>query len=67
MEQLFGEQARDLASAALIPLRGHLVLGLLAISSHDPDRFHAGKGTEFLVRLGELVNRRLEVALRGPA
>jgi uncharacterized protein YigA (DUF484 family) len=67
MEQLFGEQARDLASAALIPLRGQLVLGLLAISSHDPDRFHAGKGTEFLVRLGELVNRRLEVALRGPA
>ena len=61
---MFGEQARDLGSAALIPLKGHGVLGLLAISSRDPERFHPGKGTEFLVRLGELVNRRLEVALR---
>ncbi len=67
MEQLFGEQAQDLSSAALIPLKGQQVLGLLAVSSRDPDRFHPGKGTEFLVRLGELVSRRLEVALRGTA
>jgi uncharacterized protein YigA (DUF484 family) len=65
MEQLFGDQARDLSSAALIPLKGQNVLGLLAVSSRDPDRFHPGKGTEFLVRLGELASRRLEVALRG--
>ena len=44
-------------SLALIPLRtapDAPVLGLLVLASPDAQRFHAGMGTEFLERLGEL-------------
>ena len=44
-------------SLALIPLRTAAdapVLGLLVLASPDAQRFHAGIGTEFLERLGEL-------------
>jgi uncharacterized protein YigA (DUF484 family) len=34
---------------------------MLAIGSRDQDRFHEGKSTDFLVRLGELVSRALRV------
>ena len=38
-------------------------LGILAIGSRDPARFHPGKGTDFLRRLGEVVSRTLQVML----
>ena len=44
-------------SLALIPLRiapDAPVLGLLVLASPDAQRFHAGMGTEFLERLGEM-------------
>jgi uncharacterized protein YigA (DUF484 family) len=61
LEYLFGPQAEDTRSAALIPLRAEGVMGMLAIGSRNAERFHPTKGTEFLVRLGEVVSRTLEV------
>lgn len=61
LDYLFGAEADDIASAALIPIRTEGVLGMLAIGSRNADRFHPAKGTAFLVRLGDVVSRTLEV------
>jgi uncharacterized protein YigA (DUF484 family) len=58
---LFGPQAEEIGSAALIPVRGEGIVGVLAIGSRDPERFHVGKGTHFLARLGEVVSHTLQV------
>jgi len=58
---LFGSQAGDTGSVALVPIAGERAIGILAIGSRDPNRFHPGKGTEFLRRLGEVVSRTLQV------
>jgi uncharacterized protein YigA (DUF484 family) len=65
LEYLFGSQAGETGSAALIPLRTRTLLGVLAIGSRNPGRFNPGKGVDFLVRLGELVERTLET-VSGP-
>ena len=65
LEYLFGPQAEDTRSAALIPLRAEGVMGMLAIGSRNAERFHPAKGTEFLVRLGE--RDILSVLLEGGA
>lgn len=54
-EFLFGADANDLGSIALVPLGEKGALGLLAIGSTDRDRFHPGMSTEFLARMGELI------------
>ena len=61
LEYLFSVEAEGIQSAALIPLRAEGVLGMLAIGSRDKARFTPNKGTDFLVRLGEVVSRTLEV------
>jgi hypothetical protein len=60
LEYLFGSQAGETGSAALIPLQTHTLMGVLAIGSRDPERFTPGKGVDFLMRLGELVERTLQ-------
>jgi hypothetical protein len=62
LESLFGTQAAELASAAVIPLQARGVIGILAIGSRSASRFHPGKGTELLVRLGDIVSCRLQLA-----
>jgi uncharacterized protein len=57
---LFGAEAKNIGSVALLPLRP---LGLLALGSPDPDRFHPGMGTHFLARLADFAAD----ALAGPA
>lgn len=54
-QALFAEAADSIASAAVIPLAGHNWQGVLAIGSHDDQRFGLGMGTLFLSRLGELL------------
>ena len=62
----FGTDAEHNRSVALIPLVGPRLIGALAIGSRDPERFHPGKATDFLVRLGEVVAKTVQaVALRG--
>lgn len=61
---LFGPNARGLRSAALIPLKGPKMRGLLAIASRDPDHFTADMGTDALERLADIISAKLiELAL----
>jgi uncharacterized protein len=58
-EFLFGLEAPNIGSVALIPLGGQTPAGLLALGSVDRDRFHPGMSTEFLWRMGELITDAL--------
>ncbi|HBH34979.1 MAG TPA: DUF484 domain-containing protein [Gammaproteobacteria bacterium] len=59
LEYLFGSLAAETGSAALIPLEHKHTRGILAIGSRDAQRFHPGKDTGFLQRLGGLVSHSL--------
>ena len=61
-EFLFGSDANDIGSIALVPLGEKGSVGLLAIGSTDRDRFHPGMSTEFLARMGELIADSLSLA-----
>jgi uncharacterized protein len=52
---LFGSEAADIGSVALIPLTALAPPGLLALGSVDRDRFHPGMSVEFLARMAELI------------
>jgi len=54
-EFLFGADANDMGSVALVPLGEKGSIGLLALGSTDRDRFHPGMSTEFLARMGDFV------------
>ncbi len=54
-EFLFGSDANDIGSMALVPLGEKGALGLLALGSTDRDRFHPGMSTEFLGRMADLI------------
>lgn len=58
-EYLFGPEAANIASVALIPLGGAPPMGLLAFGSPERDRFHPGMSIEFLTRMGELITDAL--------
>jgi len=47
---LYGADGDDVQSTALLPLPG---VGLIAVGSHDPNRFYPGMGTLFLRMMGE--------------
>jgi uncharacterized protein YigA (DUF484 family) len=59
LQYLFGNLAADTGSVALIPLTHNHIEGILAIGSRDAQRFHPGKDTEFLKRLGDLISHAL--------
>ena len=60
---LFGQDANDIGSVALVPLLADTAgpaglgsqLGVLALGSTDRDRFHPGMSTEFLGRMADLI------------
>ena len=52
LDALFGAHAVDVHSAVLLPIA---TAGMLAVGSHDPNRFHPGMGTVFLKLIGEAV------------
>jgi len=60
---LFGEQADQVGSAAVIPLVAGEKLGLLGLGGRDENRFSIAMGTEFLGHIGELVSAALAVHL----
>jgi uncharacterized protein YigA (DUF484 family) len=64
LSYLFGDSADQIKSTAMIPLGGDLCssvecnyIGILAIGSHDEQRFHANMGTLFLSNLGDILSR----------
>ncbi len=60
---LFGEDADQIGSAAVIPMVAGAKLGLLGLGSTDERRFSIAMGTEFLTQIGELVSAALAVHL----
>ncbi len=62
-EFLFGSEAGQVASAAVIPLVAGARLGLLALGSKDESRFTIAMGTEFLTQIADLVSAALAVQL----
>jgi len=59
---LFGENAGETKSVALVPIKTAILSGILAIGSKDAQRFHNGSGNDFLQRLGEIVSLCLQSA-----
>jgi len=55
LQYLFGDQAQDIRSSALVLLAGGDNRGVLCLGSGDPQRFHAQMGTVYLSKLGELL------------
>ena len=58
---LFGPDAEEVGSAALVPLGENAATGFLAIGSRDVDYFHPGKSMDFLARLGDLLGCALAI------
>lgn len=50
------EHGEALGSFAFLPLRTSQTFGVLALASQDPERYRAGVGTVYLVRLAELAS-----------
>ncbi|MGH8199936.1 MAG: DUF484 family protein [Steroidobacteraceae bacterium] len=65
-EFLFGQDANDIGSVALVPLgEKSAPLGVLALGSTDRDRFHPGMSTEFLARMADLITDSLGASRGG--
>jgi uncharacterized protein YigA (DUF484 family) len=62
LEYLFGSQAGETGSAALIPIKAPPMAGVLAIGSRDPGRFNQNQSVDFLQRLAEVVSTKLQSA-----
>jgi uncharacterized protein YigA (DUF484 family) len=58
-EYLFGADGSQVGSTVLIPLGERASLGLLAIASHDTERYLPTMSTDFLVRIGEIVSEAI--------
>lgn len=58
-ELLFGSDAPEVLSHAIIPLQHAGLKGVLAIGSRNSSRFDAGMGHLFLSQMGEIVAARL--------
>lgn len=61
---LFGFQANDVKSCAIVPLLFTELEGLLAIGSRDENRFHASMGHLFLTQMSEVIATRLITLLQ---
>jgi hypothetical protein len=57
-EFLFGTNAAEVESHALVPLSHAGLKGILAIGSRDPDRFEPGMGDLFLSQMSDVVAAR---------
>jgi uncharacterized protein YigA (DUF484 family) len=67
LQVMFGKRSDEIASAVLLPLcdGSEECIGLLAIGSIDPKRFHPTMGTEFISHLGAMLGRILRKHLPG--
>lgn len=61
---LFGFQANEVKSCAIIPMLFTDLDGLLAIGSRDENRFHASMGHLFLTQMSEVIATRLITLLK---
>ncbi len=56
---LFPNHAKDIGSAAVVPLIHGNCFGLLAVGNNDPHYYRSSMGTLFLSYIGEALNRLL--------
>jgi len=63
LDALFGSRVGEVASAVLLPVDG---VGMLAVGSQDPNRFHPGMGTVFLKLIAEGVASAVGRFARSP-
>ncbi len=56
---LFGQQAPEVKSCAIIPMIFTELEGLIVIGSRDESRFHYSLGDLFLTQMGEVIGTRL--------
>jgi uncharacterized protein YigA (DUF484 family) len=61
---LFGFNANEVKSCAIIPMLFTEIEGLLAIGSRDENRFHASMGHLFLTQMSEVIATRLMTLLK---
>ncbi len=61
---LFGENASETQSCAIIPIKSSTLNGLLGIGSIDDEKFLPTMGHMFLTQIGELVGLRLDTLLQ---
>lgn len=61
---LFGVQANEVKSCAIVPMLFTELEGLLAIGSRDEKRFHASMGHLFLTQMSEVIATRLITLLQ---
>lgn len=64
MQALFQENAKDIRSAAMVPLEYQGRLGLLAIGSKSAMHFRSSLGTLFISHIGQVLSRRLHEVIR---
>jgi uncharacterized protein YigA (DUF484 family) len=57
LDALFGARVHEVQSCALLPLGSR---GMVAVGSHDPNRFYPGMGTLFLRLMGDTLLAALE-------
>ncbi len=62
---LFGENALEVKSYAIMPMMFTEMEGFLAIGSTEEDRYHFSMGSLFLTQMGEVVGTRLISLLKG--
>jgi uncharacterized protein YigA (DUF484 family) len=62
-DYLFGGEGSQVGSTVLIPLGDRAGLGILAIASHDTERYLPTMSTDFLVRIGEIVTEAVSARL----
>lgn len=65
LEYIFGREAVETGSVAILPVQSSIMTGILAIGSCDPERFSEHKRVDFLQRLAEVINATLN-AVSGP-
>ncbi len=56
---LFGENAGDVQTCAIIPMVFTELEGILAIGSRDNNRFHYSLGNMFLTQMSEIISTRM--------
>ena len=57
---VFGPDAEEVGSVAMVPLGDECALGFLVIGNEDREHFHPAKSIDLLKRLGELVTEVLK-------
>ena len=55
LEFLFGHRREEIGSSALLPLGREGDMGMLAMGSKDPQRFHPAQSTDFLRHVADLL------------